>query len=88
MLVVQKIQKFILTQMLVTAWKETKPYKKIQNVFTTIVKHAKSNPYFLSGKFKNTVMSFKIGFVQRHLGGISNPRINEEALGRLWSRTT
>lgn len=71
--------------MLVTAWKETKPYKKIENLFTTIVKHAKSNPYLLSGKFKNTVMSFKIGFVQRHLGSISSQGIIEVALGSLCS---
>lgn len=46
---------------------------KIQNIFTSIVKHAEVTHiflfffrFFLSGKFKNTVMSFKIGFVQRH----------------------
>lgn len=53
------------TNCFVRAWKETKQYKNPKHIYS----YSKTTcrvTHFFSGKFKNTVMSFKIGFVQRH----------------------
>lgn len=47
------------------AWKETKQYKNPKHIYI-YSKTCRVIHIFFSGKFKNTVMSFKIGFVQRH----------------------
>lgn len=46
------------------AWKETKQYKNPKHIY--IYSKTCRVTHIFSGKFKNTVMSFKIGFVQRH----------------------
>lgn len=67
----RRLKIFIKHNFLVRAWKETKKktqYKNPKHIYiyskTCRVTHIF---FFHSGKFKNTVMSFKIGFfVQRH----------------------
>ena len=63
-LFVQKIKNFIKHNCFVRAWKETKQYKNPKHIY--IYSKTCRVTHIFSGKFKNTVMSFKIGFVQRH----------------------